>query len=202
MKLSVTRHFHWTFVDPPPLMLFHIGRSEVNCLLDLMESEFSEPMLFERGTGTVQDETFDPAQVWGVHSIMPKVSVLVALQDVRSPDSSALGLASVYEYKRLVAYLRVNSRDKDRPLMPFRVSRHLYWSFLIELVICTHSKLVNGNDLAVSPHLGKSIVIQTMQVVICKEGSHSYWSKVSLTGCLYSTPKDPETACSMPSGGA
>ena len=38
--LDLTSHFHWTFVDPPPLTLFHIGREEVNCLIDLMEPEF------------------------------------------------------------------------------------------------------------------------------------------------------------------
>ena len=70
-------------------MLFHIGRKEVDCLIDLMEPEFSEPMLFVREDGTVQDNTFDPAQVWGVQSTVPKSSVPLALQDVRSPDGSA-----------------------------------------------------------------------------------------------------------------
>ena len=102
-----------------------------------MEPEFSESMLFDRGDGTVQDQTFDPAQVWGVQSAVPKSSVPLALKDVRSPDSSALGLSSVYEYKCLVAYLKVNSRDKDRPLMPFGVSGRLYWAFLIQVVVCT-----------------------------------------------------------------
>ena len=102
-----------------------------------MEPEFSEPMLFDRGDGTVQDQTFDPAQVWGVKSAVPKSSVPLALKDVRSPDSSALGLSSVYEYKCLVAYLKVNSRDKDRPLIPFGVSGRLYWAFIIQVVICT-----------------------------------------------------------------
>ena len=127
------------FVDPPALTLFHIGRKEVDCLIDLMEPEFSEPMLFDRGDGTVQDQTFDPAQVWGVQSTVPRISVPLALQDIRSPDSSALGLSSVYEYKCLVAYLKVNSRDRDRPLMPFGVSGCLYWVFLIQVVICTVS---------------------------------------------------------------
>ena len=96
-----------------------------------MESEFSEPMLFVRSGGKVQDQTFDPAQVWGVQSTVPRSLVPLALQDVRFPDSSSLGLSSVYEYKRLVAYLKANRRDKDRPLMPFGVSGHYYWTFLI-----------------------------------------------------------------------
>ena len=77
-----------------------------------MEPEFSEPLLFVRSDGSVDDDTFDPAQVWGVQSTVPKSSVPLALQDIQSPDSSALGLSSVYEYKRLVAYLKPNSKDK------------------------------------------------------------------------------------------
>ena len=138
------------FVDPPALTLFHIGQKEVDCLIDLMEPEFSEPMLFDRGDGTVQDQTFDPAQVWGVQSTVPRISVPLALQDIRSPDSSALGLSSVYEYKCLVAYLKVNSRDRDRPLMPFRVSGCLYWGFLIQVVLCTVS---HWSKVKVRPYL-------------------------------------------------
>ena len=113
------------FVDPLPLMLFHTGREEVNCLIDLMEPEFSEPMLFQQTDGAAQDPVFDPAQVVGVQSSMPKMSVPLALKDVRSPESSALGLSNVYEYKCLLAYLKVNSKDKDRPLIPFGVSGRL-----------------------------------------------------------------------------
>ena len=137
--------FHWTFVDPPPLTLFHIGRNEVNYLLDLMEPEFSQPMSFVRGDGTVDDQTFDPAQVWGVQSTVPRVSIPSSLKEVRSPESSSLGLANMYEYKRLVAYLKANSWDKDRPLMPFGVSGHLRWSFLIQVVVCTVFELVESN---------------------------------------------------------
>ena len=90
----------------------------------------------------------------GVQSTVPKSSVPLALQDVRSPDSSALGLSSVYEYKNLVADLKANSRDKDRPLMPIRVSGHLHWAFLIQVVICTVFTLVICSGMAVSPYLG------------------------------------------------
>ena len=125
------------FVDPPPLMLFHIGREEVNCLIDLMEPEFSEPMLFQQRDGATQESVFDPAQVLGVQSTVPKLSVPLALKDVKSPESSTLGLSNVYEYKCLLAYLKVNSRDKDKPLIPFGVSGCLHWTFLIQVVICT-----------------------------------------------------------------
>ena len=118
-------------------MLFQTGRKEVDCLIDLMEPEFSQPMLFEQRDGATQDPVFDPAQVIGVQSIVPKLSVPLALKDVKSPESSTLGLSNVYEYKCLLAYLKVNSRDKDRPLIPFGVSGCLHWMFLIQVVICT-----------------------------------------------------------------
>ena len=102
-----------------------------------MEPEFLEPMLFQQRDGAAQDPVFDPAQVVGVQSTMPKLSVPLALKDVKSPESSALGLSNVYEYKHLLAYLKVNSRDKDRPLIPFGVSGHLHWTFLIQLVVST-----------------------------------------------------------------
>ena len=109
-------------------------------------------MLFQQTDGTAQDPVFDPAQVIGVQSSMPKMSVPLALKDVRSPESSALGLSNVYEYKRLLAYLKVNSKDKDR-LIPFGVSGHLYWTFLIQVVICTELALVVSNSTAVYPYL-------------------------------------------------
>ena len=96
-----------------------------------MEPEFSQPMLFQQTDGATQDPVFDPAQVVGVQSSMPRMSVPLALKDVRSPESSALGLSNAYEYKRLLTYLKVNSKDKDRPLIPFGVSGRLYWTLLI-----------------------------------------------------------------------
>ena len=118
-----------------------------------MEPEFSQPMLFQQTDGDTQDPVFDPAQVVGVQSSMPRMSVPLALKDVRSPESSALGLSNAYEYKRLLAYLKVNSKDKDRPLIPFRVSGRLYWTFLIQVVICTELALVVSNSTAVYPYL-------------------------------------------------
>ena len=91
-----------------------------------MEPEFSEPLLFQQRDGATQDPVFDPAQVLGVQSTVPKLSVPLALKDVKSPESSARGLSNVYEYKCLLAYLKVNSRDKDRPLIPFGVSGRLH----------------------------------------------------------------------------
>ena len=118
-----------------------------------MEPEFSEPMLFQQAGGAAQDPVFDPAQVVGVQSSMPKMSVPLALKDVKSPESSALGLSSVYEYKRLLAYLKINSKDKDRPLIPFGVSGRLHWTFLIQVVACTEFALVVSNGMTVFPYL-------------------------------------------------
>ena len=118
-----------------------------------MEPEFSQPLLFQQTDGATQDPVFDLAQVVGVQSSMPKMSVPLALKDVRSPESSALGLSSVYEYKCLLTYLRVNSKDKDRPLIPFGVSGRLHWTFLIQVVVCTELALVVSNSMAVCSHL-------------------------------------------------
>ena len=134
-------------------MLFHIGHREVDCLINLMEPEFSEPLVFDRGDGDVEDDTFDPAQVWGVQSTVPKSSVPLSLKEVRSPDSSSLGLSSAYEYKCQVDYLKANSKDKDRPLMPFGVSGCLCWSLLIQVVICTVFELDISNGVVVLPNL-------------------------------------------------
>ena len=118
-----------------------------------MEPEFSQPMLFQQTDGATQDPVFDPAQVVGVQSSMPRMSVPLALKDVRSPESSALGLSNAYEYKCLLAYLKVNSKDKDRPLIPFGVSGRLYWTFLIQVVVCTELALVVSNSTALYPYL-------------------------------------------------
>ena len=75
------------FVELRPLTLFHIGRKEVDCLIDLMEPEFSEPMLFEQRDGATQDPVFDPAQVVGVQSTVPKMSIPLPLKDIKSPES-------------------------------------------------------------------------------------------------------------------
>ena len=69
-----------------------------------------------------------------IQSTLPRLSIPLALKDVKSPESSALGLSNVYEYKCLLAYLKVNSRDKDRPLIPFGVSGCVHWTFLIQVV--------------------------------------------------------------------
>ena len=110
-------------------------------------------MLFHQAGGAAQDPVFDPAQVVGVQSSMPKMSVPLALKDVKSPESSALGLSNVYEYKCLLAYWKVNSKDKDRPFIPFGVSGHLLWTFLIQVVICTEFALVVSNCTAIFPYL-------------------------------------------------
>ena len=118
-----------------------------------MESEFSEPMLFQQRGGATQDPVFDPAQVLGVQSTVPKLSVPLALKDVKSPESSALGLSNVYEYKFLLAYLKVNSRDIDRPLIPFGVSGHFILDVSNTSGHLYRIVLVVSNGMAAFPYL-------------------------------------------------
>ena len=68
----------------------------------------------------------DPSQRWGVTSTMPKLNVPLKLQDKRTPESDALGLVNEYEYRRLMAYLKTNSSDEDRPFKAFSVSGHFH----------------------------------------------------------------------------
>ena len=80
---------------------------------------------------TTPAATRDPSQRWGVVSTMPKMNVPLKLQQKKMPESDALGLESKYEYRRLVAYLKANSSDPDRPFMAFLVSRQSHWTFIL-----------------------------------------------------------------------
>ena len=121
-------------------------------MIDLMEPEFSEPMLFEQRGGATQDPVFDSAQVVGVQSTVPKMSIPLALKDVKSPESSSLGLSSVYEYKRLLAYLKANSKDKGQTIITIRGK----WTFLLGVSNTSghlyRITLVVSNGTAVFPY--------------------------------------------------
>ena len=75
------------------------------------------------GKDTTPVATKDPSQKWGVVSDMPKMNVPLRLQQRRTNESDALGQESKYDYRRLVAYLKANSSDPERPYMAFLVSR-------------------------------------------------------------------------------
>ena len=75
---------------------------------------------------TTPAATRDPFQRWGVVSTMPKMNVPLKLQERKTPESDALGLANEYEYKRLMAYLKANSTDEDRLFKAFPVNGCLY----------------------------------------------------------------------------
>ena len=75
---------------------------------------------------TTPAATKDPSQRWGVVSDMLKMNVPMRLQQRRMPDSDALGLESEYNYRRLLAYLKANSSDPERPYMAFPVSRRYH----------------------------------------------------------------------------
>ena len=122
------------FIDPPDLRLIHYGKKEVLALISLLEPEWDQPMTFGDNLGdkdTTPAATKDPSQRWGVVSTMPKMNVPLKLQQKRMPESDALGLESEYEYRRLVAYLKANSSDPDRPYMAFPVSRRNHWMFIL-----------------------------------------------------------------------
>ena len=95
-------------------------------LIDLMEPEWDELMLFDPAQygkdGSIQDDVFDPSQMPGKQSIKPKYNIENVLKERRTPESDGLGMESQYHYRKLVHYLKVNSRDRDRPLTAIGVS--------------------------------------------------------------------------------
>ena len=126
---------YWSFVDVPDLHLYHLGHKEVELLIDLMEPEFDELMLFDPKQygkdGEIQDNVYDPSQMPGKQSIKPKYNIENSLKDRRTPESDSFCLESQYHYKKLLHYLKVNSRDRARPLTPIGVSGHLYWTLVM-----------------------------------------------------------------------
>ena len=148
---------YWSFVEVPDLQLYHLGKKEVEMLIDLMEPEFDELMLFDPKQygkdGEIQDNVFDPSQMPGKLSIKPKYNIDSSLKERRTPDSDSLCLESQYHYKKLLHYLKVNSRDQDRPLMPIGVSGHLYWTLMTGwtfiLGVSTAPSLINNFVIAV-----------------------------------------------------
>ena len=106
--------------------MVHYGKKETLALLSLLEPEWDELMVFGSNEGdkdTTPASVVDPSQKWGVTSKVPKFNIPKKLEDVKTFESESLGLASEYEYRRLLQYLKVNSRDPLRPLKPFAVSK-------------------------------------------------------------------------------
>ena len=84
-------------LDPSDLRLTHYGKKEVLALISLLEPEWDQPMAFGDNLGkkdTTPTVTRDPSQRWGVVSTMPKMNVPLKLQDRKTPESDALGLAN------------------------------------------------------------------------------------------------------------
>ena len=106
--------------------MVHYGKKEILALLSLLEPEWDQPMTFGSNVGekdTTPASVVDPSQKWDVVSKMPKFNIPKKLEDVMTPESESLGLSSEFEYRRLLQYLKVNSRDPSRPLKPFAVSK-------------------------------------------------------------------------------
>ena len=101
----------------------HLGKVEVLGLIDLMEDEWDQLMVFDPAAfgleGTI-DPTVDSQQQWGIHGIMLK-KPSAKLQQQRSLVADNFGFASTYEYKQTEAYLKANSEDPNNPLTMFGV---------------------------------------------------------------------------------
>ena len=122
------------FIEPPDLRLIHYSKKEVLALISLLEPEWDQPMTFGDNIGdkdTTPAATKDPSQRWGIVSDMPKMNVPLRLQQRKMPESDALGLESEYNYRRLVAYLKANSSDPERPYRSFPVSRQNRQTFIL-----------------------------------------------------------------------
>ena len=65
------------FVEAPPLRLMHIGKAEVSGLIDLMEDQWDQLMVFDPAAygleGTI-DPSIGPQQEYGIHGILQKKS--------------------------------------------------------------------------------------------------------------------------------
>ena len=102
----------------------HLGKAEVLGLIDIMEDEWDQLMVFDPVAfgleGTI-DPTLDPQQQWGIHGVLPK-KPSGKLKLERSLVADNFGFANTYEYKQTEAYLKANSEDSNNPLTMFRVS--------------------------------------------------------------------------------
>ena len=102
----------------------HLGKAEVLGLIDIMEDEWDQLMVFDPAAfgleGTI-DPTLDPQQQWGIHGVLPK-KPSGKLKLERSLVADNFGFASTYEYKQTEAYLKANSEDPNNPLTMFGVS--------------------------------------------------------------------------------
>ena len=117
-------------VDPPPVKLFHIGKKEVDGMLNWMEDKWDDLMTFDPQlfgqAGEVPAFTSDPSQKFGVRSTLPKSSPPKKLENIQNQESESHLMASVYELRACQQYLKVNLPDPNYPLMIFPVGGHLY----------------------------------------------------------------------------
>ena len=132
----------WTFVELPPLKLFHLGRREVEECIYLMEDKWDELMLFdasmydENAKSHVADAShWDPTQVYGVHGKMPH-TIGDQWKQVRTQRSDELSFTSEYELKRLEAYLKLNQKKgQNLQLISVRV-RRLFGRLCLNMGVC------------------------------------------------------------------
>ena len=114
------------FVDVPPLRLTHVGKKEVLGLIDLMEDEWDQLMLFDpaiHGLAGEIDTSYDPQQEYGIRGSMPARMPAKKLMEERTLRSNHLAFQSQYELLATEAYLKANSENPNRPLSLFEVGR-------------------------------------------------------------------------------
>ena len=102
----------------------HLGKAEVLGLIDIMEDEWDQLMVFDPTVFGLEgsiDPSLDPQQQWGIHGVLPKKPA-GKLKLERSLAADNFGFANTYEYKQTEAYLKANSEDPNNPLTMFGVS--------------------------------------------------------------------------------
>ena len=110
-------HLYPTFVDVPPLRLTHVGKKEVLGLIDLMEDQWDELMLFNPAVHGLEgeiDTAFDPHQQYGIKGNMPRMPAKKLMEE-RTLRSNHLAFQSQYELLATEAYLKANSENPNRP---------------------------------------------------------------------------------------
>ena len=137
--------FVLTFVEAPPLRLMHIGKAEVLGLIDPMEDQWDQLMVFDPAAygleGTI-DPSIDPQQEYDIHGFLPKKPA-GKLKLEKSLAADNLGFANTFEFKQIEAYLKANSDDPDNPLTMFAVSdinpdvsAHIWTLVLMVMDVC------------------------------------------------------------------
>ena len=111
------------------MWLTHVGKQEVHGLIDMIEDEWDQLMLFDPaafGKEGGVDPSIDPQQEYGLKGKMPRLPAKKFMEE-RRLTSNHLVFQSQYELLATEAYLKA---DPNQPLKLFEI-RHLYWMFIL-----------------------------------------------------------------------